>query len=67
MDIEKRRADNRRHTKTYTEKHREEVKARQALWYQLNKEKRRRTQKAYRQAKHAETAADVIRSIAKFS
>lgn len=62
-DPERRKASNREANARYRATHPDAVKARKALWYQLNKEKRRQSQKAYRDTLHAEQAETLLRSL----
>jgi hypothetical protein len=62
-DINKKRESDRRCARVYQERHPDEVRARKALWYQMNKERRRAVQKAYRDSLRVEVANDALRAL----
>lgn len=61
--IEKKRAQNRADVARYQQRHPEAVRARKALWYQMNKERRRLLQMQYRQERKTERAMDALRAL----
>lgn len=63
--VERRRRLNAAAVKKYVENHAAEVRARKALWYQLNKENRRKVQKAYRDRSEDELQAEALAVLAK--
>jgi hypothetical protein len=61
--MEKKRAQNRADVARYQRRNPEAVRARKALWFQMNKERRRLLQMQYRQERKAERAMDALRAL----